>query len=200
MGPEERTLDRPGHLDGTAVPPSPLHGADRGRRRLLLLENGRRRRSHTVTSNMWLPTVRGLSELQMGWSGPPGGVRGTFEPPSAARSGVKRAPGGARKAMILWPWRLLPGTSLALQTNTRSCSMSRLLQDMIRVTSSVFALSDLKRETEKTVLAVVRMKPLFAGTAQHVNCLNYRCVFYSFCGDKRAHFLIISFMICFDIL
>lgn len=142
----------------------------------------------------------GYLSWQTGWSGPPGGVRGTFEPPSAARSGVKRAPGGARKAMILWPWRLLPGTSLALQTNTRSCSMSRLLQDMIRVTSSVFALSDLKRETEKTVLAVVRMKPLFAGTAQHVNCLNYRCVFYSICGDKRAHFLIISFMICFDIL
>lgn len=68
MGPEERPLDGPGHLDGTAVPPSPLHGADRGRRMLLLLlENGRRRRqSLTVTSNMWLPTIRGLSELADG--------------------------------------------------------------------------------------------------------------------------------------
>lgn len=68
MGPKERTLDGPGHLDGTAVPPSPLHGADRGRRRLLqlLLENGRRLWSHIVTSNMWLPTVRGLSELADG--------------------------------------------------------------------------------------------------------------------------------------
>lgn len=66
MGPKERTLDGPGHLDGTVMPPSPLHGADRGRRRvLLLLENGRRR-SHTVTSNMWLPTIRGLSELADG--------------------------------------------------------------------------------------------------------------------------------------
>lgn len=66
MGPEERTLDGPGHLDGTTVPPSPLHGADRGCRRLLLLEKGRRRQSHTVTSNMWLPTVRVLSELADG--------------------------------------------------------------------------------------------------------------------------------------
>lgn len=49
----------------------------------------------------------------MGWSKPPGGVRGTFVPPSAAWSRVKRAPSGARKAMILWPWRLLPGVSLA---------------------------------------------------------------------------------------
>lgn len=37
----------------------------------------------------------------MGWSEPPGGVRGTFVPPSAALSRVKRAPGRARKAMIL---------------------------------------------------------------------------------------------------
>lgn len=64
MGPKEGALDGPGHLDGTAVPPSPLHDAGRGRRRLLLLlENGRRRRSHTVTANMWLSTIRGLSEL-----------------------------------------------------------------------------------------------------------------------------------------
>lgn len=50
----------------------------------------------------------------MGWSEPPGGVRGMFEPLSAAWNRVKRAPDGARKAMILWPWRLLPGVSLAL--------------------------------------------------------------------------------------
>lgn len=86
----------------------------------------------------------------MGWSDPPGGVRGTLEPPSAAWSRVKRAPDGARTEMVLWPWRLLPGSYVALQTNTRSCSMSRLLQDMIRVSSFVFALCNLKREKEET--------------------------------------------------
>lgn len=68
MGPKEGALDGPGHLDGTVMPPSPLHGADWGRSRvllLLLLKTGRRR-SHTVTSNMWLPTIRGLSELADG--------------------------------------------------------------------------------------------------------------------------------------
>lgn len=85
----------------------------------------------------------------MGRSEPPGGVRGTFEPPGAAWSGVKRAPDGARKATM--PWRLLRGSSVAPQTNTRSCSVSRFLQDMIRVTSSVFALCNLKREGKKKI-------------------------------------------------
>lgn len=57
-------------------------------------------------------------------------------------SRVQRAPVGARKVMILWPWSLLSG-SLALQTNIGSCSTTHLLQDMIGVRSSMFGLSDL---------------------------------------------------------
>lgn len=115
----------------------------------------------------------------MGWSEPPGGVRGTFEPLSAALSKAVRAPDGARKPMILWPWRLCPGTFLALQTNTRSCSMPCLLQDPIRVTFCVFTLSDLgKKEKEKRFFGICpKSTPTYLQKPQ-VNCIENVFLFY----------------------
>lgn len=105
----------------------------------------------------------GYLSWQMGWSEPPGGVRGTFEPLSAAMSWVLRTPppNGAGKPMILWPRMLCPDTFLAPQMNTRSCAAPCLLRDRIRVTFCVFMLSDLerkKRETKKRRLGYLLQK------------------------------------------
>lgn len=134
------------------MPASPLHVAGTGCRKLLLLIENGRQWSHTVTSNMWLPTVRGISELADGLECTSWWKQWNTCTHSAALS--RRVPGGAKKPVILWPWRLLSGALSALQTNTRSCSMSCLLQDMTRVTAAVYLFSNLKeRKKERPTLA-----------------------------------------------
>lgn len=65
--------------------------------------------------------------------------------------------------MILWPQMLCRDTFLAPQMNTRLCAVPCLLPDRIRVTFSVFTLSDLEEKEKR------RLGDLFInGTETHL--------------------------------